>query len=606
MAPDLDNIPSPSLSPKLAEVTLAEMEGAISLQQQGLLKEAKAICDGILASDPMHVGALHLLGILEYQMGSRDFAAGLVAKAIAIVPNDAAYYSNLGNVLQELGRFDDAVLSFDRAIRIKCNFAEAHYNSGNALTELKKLGAAVASYDRAIAIKSDYAEAYSNRGLMQQDLGNFAVAIGDYYRATAIKPAFADTYSNRGNALKELKQLDAAVVSYERAIAIKSDYTVTYSNRGLALQELKQLEAAVGSYDCAVILKPDLAEPYSNRGIALHALNRLGAAASHDRAVVVKPDLAEACWNKSIVLLLDGELGSGWKLHEWRWKGAETSRNHRRHFAQPLWLGAEPIRGKTILLHAEQGLGDTIQFCRYAKLVAALGARVILEVPAPLVDLLNGLEGISRLMVTGTPLPTFDCHCPLLSLPLAFKTDLTSIPAGHAYLSSDPDKVAIWAARLGAKIRPRVGMVWSGSATHRNDQNRSIALSLLLQYLPDAFEYVSMQKEVRDIDKGALERHGNIKHFGYELNDFADTAALCELMDVVISVDTSVAHLSGALGKRTWVLLPYVPDWRWLLDRDDSPWYPSIRLYRQDADVDWMPVLERVKAELTALPVEST
>jgi hypothetical protein len=251
-------------------------------------------------------------------------------------------------------------------------------------------------------------------------------------------------------------------------------------------------------------------------------------------------------------------------------------------------------------LHAEQGLGDTIQFCRYAKLVKALGARVVLEVPQALLRLLSGLEGVDVLTEKGQALPAFDYHCPLLSLPLAFKTDMTNIPSPKPYLAASPQKCEEWARRLGVKGKPRVGLVWSGRTEHQNDHNRSLTLEQLLPILPVGCEYVSLQKEVREADKPVLEGC-DIRHYGEELKDFTDTAALCELMDLVISVDTSVAHLAGALGKSTWVLLPYAPDWRWLLDRDDSPWYESLKLYRQAEDSSWGPVLERVSKDLQGL-----
>ena len=274
-------------------------------------------------------------------------------------------------------------------------------------------------------------------------------------------------------------------------------------------------------------------------------------------------------------------------------------------FSQPLWLGQaefggiEGLAGKTILVHSEQGLGDTIQFSRYLPLLAEHGARVVFELPAALFGALRGVTGVSDFVVKGQTLPAADFHCPLLSLPLAFKTTLESIPSPGPYLKADALKVKQWSERLGLKSRPRIGLVWSGNAQHKNDHNRSISLELLLSQLPDRFDWVSLQREVRDADRQALELHPSIRHFGTELADFTDTAALCELMDLVISVDTSVAHLSGALGRPTWVLLPNVPDWRWLLDRDDSPWYACIKLYRQREPSEWSPVIARVALALS-------
>ena len=419
--------------------------------------------------------------------------------------------------------------------------------------------------------------------------------------AIKIQPNNAAFYTNHGNALQELKQLDAAVASYDKAIALKPNYAEAYSNRGNALQELKQLDAAVASYDKAIALKPNYAEAYSNRGNALQELKQLDAAvASYDKAIALQPDLAEACWSKSLALLLGGDFVDGWKLFEWRWS-SEGLKLTKRNFPQPLWLGKESLAGKSVLLHSEQGLGDTIQFCRYAKFVSDLGARVIMEVPKSLFGLMKTLSDVSDLVVKGSPLPAFDYHCPLLSLPLAFNTNLNSIPRATKYLSADSIKLTHWTNKLGEKRKPRIGLAWNGRPEHKNDHNRSIVLAALIQHLPADYQYVSLQKEVRDLDKPVLKSSTDILHFGNELDDFADTAALCELVDVVITVDTSVAHLGGALGRPTWVLLPFSPDWRWLLDRNDSPWYPSVKLYRQPNVGDWSSVFDKIKADIAQI-----
>jgi ADP-heptose:LPS heptosyltransferase len=259
------------------------------------------------------------------------------------------------------------------------------------------------------------------------------------------------------------------------------------------------------------------------------------------------------------------------------------------------------LQGKTVLLYSEQGLGDTIQFCRYAKLVSELGARVIMEVPGSLKQLMQELEGVDVLIGNGEKSVEFDYHCPFLSLPLAFKTTIETIPSLTPYLFANQKSVKVWSDQLGTKAKPRVGLVWSGNSLHKKDANRSLTLAELLPYLPTHIDYVCLQKELREIDKALLAQQPHIQWFGDALVDFSDTAALCELMDVIISVDTSVAHLAGSLGKTTWVLLPFSPDWRWLLDRLDSPWYPSAQLYRQEAIGNWQGPLEKVKTDLMAL-----
>ena len=355
----------------------------------------------------------------------------------------------------------------------------------------------------------------------------------------------------------------------------------------------------------AISLNPEYAEAWLNKGIALYELSKFDEATTHyNKALSFKSNYAEALWNKSLLLLLRGDFERGLPLYESRWEVEKVSEiAGKRSFDKPTWLGQESIQGKTILLYSEQGLGDFIQFCRYISLVSDLGAKVILEVPHELYSLLKNMKGISQLVIQGDVLPSFDYQCPLLSLPLAFNTKLESIPSVEAYrsLRKSLDSCADWGLSLGPKKTIRVGLVWSGNPQHKNDHNRSLILASILPYLPSQFEYVSLQKEVRDIDKLTLDSSPHIRNLPNLLNNFEDTARLIKELDLVIAVDTSVAHLSGALGQKTWILVPYVPDWRWLLDREDSPWYPSVRLYRQFAIGEWNGVLQLMKKDLENL-----
>jgi predicted TPR repeat methyltransferase len=378
-----------------------------------------------------------------------------------------------------------------------------------------------------------------------------------------------------------------------------NEQAVLHFNLGNALVQQGRLAEALACYDQAIALQPDYGQAWCNRGNLLQMRHQIDAAVeSYDRAIALNTEYADAYWNKANALLLGGDFVRGWPLYEWRWK-RDSFTSPKRGFAQPLWLGQESLAGKTILLHSEQGLGDTVQFCRYVPMVAALGARVVLEVQKPLLGLVHSLPGVSEWVEKGTALPPFDFHCPLLSLPLAFNTGICDIPGAASYLSSDPVRRAHWANRLGPRTRPRIGIVWSGGAGHAHDQMRSIPLALMLQWLPDVFDYVSMQQEVRSGDRQVLEASDRVTHFGKDLLDFGDTAALCDGVDLIISVDTSVAHVAAALGKPTWVLLPYNPDWRWMLGRRDSPWYPGAVLYRQQQPADWSAVLARVASDLT-------
>jgi len=437
-------------------------------------------------------------------------------------------------------------------------------------------------------------------GLEHYEKGSYKEAEHFLVLSSRILPNRLSTLTNLSAVLIKLEKFEKAHEILAKAITLNPTDGTLYLNQGnLFAKQKKDWPMALASYEKAIALKHTHAEAYNNRGSALKELKRLNEALQgYEKAIDIKSDYASAHLNKSHVLLLIGNLKEGFLEYEWRWKDKEGGEiSGKREFIQPLWLGNQSLVGKTILLWSEQGLGDSIQFCRYAKLVKALGARVIIDVPKPLSALLTGIEGVDFLIEKGKPLPEFDFHCPMMSLPLAFKTDLHSIPSSSPYLKSNVEKVEEWRRRLGGKSKPRIGLVWSGSTTHTNDQARSLKIAEVIKHLPPDFEFVSLQKEVREVDQQPL-HSSSIKHYGEKITDFSDTAALCELMDLVISVDTSVAHVAGALGKVTWILLPYIPDWRWLLDTDVSPWYESVKLYRQSDIGDYSQVLDRVAKDL--------
>lgn len=559
----------PSLKPNGASTSVQSMfQDAVAMHQRGQLVSAQMLYESILHKQPRNADALHLSGLIALQLKDYQKAADLIAKAIKANPGNAVYYLNQGIALKELLQFDAAVASYDRAIALQPHYAAAHYSRGNALKDLKRLDEAVVSYDKAVALQSNDVLAHSNRGL----------------------------------ALLELKQFDAALASFDRAIAIDPGFAEGYLNKSIALRHLQRLDDALASNATAIALQPHNALAHSNHGLALHALNQLDAAvASFDNAIAIDPSFAEAHFNKSLSLLLGGVFEQGWEEYEWRWKRKESLLTNRQ-FVQPRWTGAQCLEGKTILLYSEQGLGDSLQFCRYAQSVAALGAHVIMEVQQPLLGVLQGLEGVRDLVPVGSHLPPFDFQCPLLSLPAAFKTNGCNMVNAQGYLRAEEAKVAQWSERLGNKMKPRVGIVWSGNTAHSNDQNRSLNLETMLAQFPANVELVSLQKELREADASTLESHSYVRHFGADLQDFSDTAALCSLMDVVICVDTSVAHLSAALGLSTWILLPFNPDWRWLLNGTESPWYASAKLFRQRQHGDWTSVFSDVRSDLATLP----
>ena len=599
---------------------------------------------------PTHFDSLHLLGLIAYQRKNLHDAVELIGKAIAVNSTCAPAYSNLSAALQELDRPEEAVASCDRAIELKPDYAEAYYNRGVSLQALSRLEKAVDSYDRAIELKPDYAEAYYNRGISLQTLNRLEKAVASYDRVIELKPDHANAFYYRGVALQELNRPEEAAASYDRAVKLKPDHPETYYNRGVSLETSNRLEEAVASYDRAIELKSDYADAYCKRGFALDKLSRLDeavasyeraielkpdyveahvnlgkvlykltraekAVVSYDRAIELKPDCVAAYSNKALALLLMGKFEQGWELFEWRWKGGAFM-SPNRDFPQPLWLGNEDIAAKTVLLHAEGGLGDTLQFCRYAKLVKNKGAQVVLEVPKALLTLLAGLEGVDEVVESGKALPAFDYHCPLLSLPLAFKTKLDTVPSPQGYLRADPIKSLAWRERLGAATRPRVGLVWGGGFSANRDETfvvplrnirRNIKLTEFAQALSHLdVDFYSLQKgepaesEIRGREK-EFWPNGNFINFTGELNDFSDTAALVNNLDIVVSVDTSTAHLAAALGKPTLILNRFDTCFRWMLDRDDSPWYASVKLYRQNEIGDWSTPLRRVCRDLQRL-----
>jgi tetratricopeptide (TPR) repeat protein len=429
---------------------------------------------------------------------------------------------------------------------------------------------------------------------------DFQRALELYDQAIALDPSHAEVHYKRGNALKALGQLDASLASYNLAVERKPDYAYAYCNRGVIQHDLGLNSEALSSYDQALALDPTDAMAHYNRALLLQDCFRWDEAlAGYNQAISSDPGFADAQYNRSLALLFRGDFENGWSGYEWRWKNARRlSIGAPRNFTQPLWLGEESIAGKRLLLHSEGGFGDTLQFCRYATLGAAQGATVLLEVQPPLLNLLANLEGVSQLIAAGSDLPPFDFHCPLMSLPLAFRTTLDTVPAAPRYLRRDEAKVAHWRARLGEQSRPRIGLAWSGNPNNTIDHRRSVRLADWIEHLPPEFQYFCLQKQVRKADKATLDSSPFIVSFDEDLLDFVNTAALCECMDVVISVDTSLAHLSGALGQPTWLLLPFTPDWRWMLERDDSPWYPSAKLYRQKTVGDWSEVFARVATDL--------
>jgi tetratricopeptide (TPR) repeat protein len=627
------------------------LQQAIALYQAGQWDAAESLCTQIRRSDPQQHGAIRLLAVIAAQTQRAPEALELFERLVAVRPDDPQAHLNYANVLRLLGRYDEALGSYEHALRLKPDYVDAHRNLGIVQQDLGRLEEALRSHERALQLKPNYTEAHISRGTVLQQLRHFEQALQSYRAALQQKPDDAFVHINVGSALEDLGRLEEALQSYERALQLKPDLVEAHVNRGSALQQLGRPEEALRSYECALQLKPDAAEVHSNRGHTLESLGRFDEALqSYEHALRLKPDMAETHSNRGSTLqslgrtdealqsfnlaiemrphlaplylnrayaaLLAGDFANGWLDHEWRWQ-ARPDLQDPRFPERTRWLGREPLSGKTIVLHGEQGLGDTLQFCRYVRQVAALGATVILEVPRELSSLLANLDGLSKVVARGEPLPPFDYHSALMSLPLAFQTSLSTIPAQTPYIVSDSTKKRFWQGKLGLWTKPRVGVVWSGGfranqpelwALH---QRRNVPLATLTALQSESIAFYSLQKgepagsELREL-RAAGWRGLELIDYTESLRDFSDTAALIENLDLVISVDTSTAHLAGALAKPVWIMNRFDTCWRWLLHRDDSPWYPTARLYRQQRAGDWDAVVERIRIELSRTPFDRT
>ncbi len=567
------------------------------LKEMGRFDEALASYNRALSVKPNHAGALNNRGVTLHVLGRFDEALANFDHALVLQADYVDALCNRGNTLHALKRFDEALANYDRAIVLRPGVVEAHCNRGNTLRELKRYDEALASYDCALVSRPNLVEAISNRGITLAELKRYDEALPNLDRAIAMRPNDPELLNKRGVVLDEVKRHAEALADYDRALALRPDYADAVYNRGNALHDLKRFDEALVCYDRLLPVRQNDADTLNNRGKILKELNRYDEALECSaRALALKPDNIVAHCNEASMRLLKGDFARGWAEYEWRWKKTDMAPN-KRDFAQPLWLGEGDIAGKTMLLHAEQGFGDTIQFCRYASMVAARGARVILEVDKPLQSLMQGTAGPSEVVLKGDALPQFDVHCPLLSLPLAMGTRLDTVPADVPYLNAPADAAAVWDARLGPKTRPRIGIAWAGNAKHERDRERSIGLPAFFPLLDFDATYVSLHKEVSTDDAALLKDRG-ILHFGDLLGDYSDTAGLISQLDLVVSVDTSVVHLAGALAKSVWILVAYVPDWRWMLERDDSPWYPTLRVFRQDAARTWDGVITHVHRAL--------
>ncbi|HUY35897.1 MAG TPA: tetratricopeptide repeat-containing glycosyltransferase family protein [Pirellulales bacterium] len=517
---------------------------------------------------------------------------------------NARVWFELGRLMMEEHRVAEAVPHFRQALELAPRDTEGYFHLGNALLQLQQWSEAQAPYRKCLELKPDHAEALVNLGFAVGELQRYTEAEEYYRKALRLKPDLAEIHHNLGNTLREQRKMDEALVCYHEALRLRPDYAKAEINLGVALVSLGLVDEAVERLRRGVRLRPDFAEAHSSLGAALCAQGRLDEAlAEYETAIRLKPDYPDVHWNRSLARLLLGDFERGWPEYEWRWrcKGQVPAPN----FSQPRWDGS-PLLGRTLLLFAEQGLGDTLQFIRYAPLIQAQGGRVVLQCQRSLVPILSSLAGVNQLIAQVDPPPAFDAQAPLMSLPAILGTTLATVPAGVPYLSADPDLMTHWRRQLAPLRGFRVAISWQGSPRHPWDRHRSCKLA---NFEPlgriDGVRLISLQKGPGSEQLEELAGRFPVTSLGTQLDEtsgaFMDTAAVLANVDLLVTVDTAIAHLAGAMGVRTWLALHLTPDYRWMLDRDDSPWYPSMRLFRQQAIGDWDGVFGRIAVELAAV-----
>ena len=588
----------------------ALVQTGIEHLRAGRFLDAQLCGQQAVAADANDAQGLHLMGLLALQTQQFDAAAEWMTRAIRQDPKPQ-YLFSLGTALRSLGRLDEARQAFEKATQLKPDAPDLWRHLGSVLADLNRPDQALRCFQRVLQISPRDRDASYNCGSMLQLAGRLEEAVACFNSCEQWQPDHWPTLQKRALALFGLDRFEDALADIRRARTLNPTQPEICNNAGVFLHRLGRHEEALSWFNSALEYRGDYPSASANKAAALTNLHRFAEAmAVYGELTERHPDYAEAVWGKALLQLLTGNFADGWAGREVRYAHPElTIANFP--FVQPIWLGKEPIDGKTILIHVDEGLGDALQFARYVPMVAARGARVILAVLDALVPLLSAMQGVSQCVPVsrcfpaseglpfGSRLPAFDLHCPISSLPLAFGTTLETVPSETPYLPLPAEsRRNAWDARLGPHDRLRVGLVWSGNPKHKNDHNRSLPLRALTSILDCDATFVSLQKDPNPDDRIALRAQAGVVDFTADLTDFVETAALVSCLDLVITVDTSVAHLSGALGCPTWILLPYTPDYRWLLDRDDNPWYPTARLFRQSERRDYAEVLGRVRAEL--------
>lgn len=561
---------------------------------------AQLCCQQALEADAGHADSLHLLGLLSLHARQHAHAIEWITRAIRQDPKPN-YIVSLGAALQQLGRYEEALTAFDKVIELTPGDADMWRQRGDILVQLHRHDQALLSYRQTLKLEPDDADALYKSGALLSQFGHYGEAIVHLDRSDELLPNQIRTLQFRARALFGLKRFEESLTAGRRAYQLDPGDADTCNNMGAALRSLGRDEEALNWFDKALDIQPNSTGTLNNKILSLfdlHRFDEIFVLHAHMKSLQLNNAMTEL--NVSLAYLLTGNLEAGWPGYEARLNLPSAS---YPRLSLPMWRGEEDIAGKTILVAADEGFGDTIQFVRYVPMLVERGALVVLVVQDPLYDLVSGLDGLLHCARKSdlSSLPAFEFHCPVSSLPLAFATRLDTIPSKPYLPSPARSRVQAWEDRLGPRTKLRIGLVWSGSPGQTNDHNRSIPLRTFSRILGGEAIFVSLQKDPRPGDAAVLRERSDIIELTAGLTSFAETAALISCLDLVITVDTSVAHLAGALGCPTWVLLPYTPPYRWLLNRDDSPWYPSVRLFRQTAAREYESVLDRVRMELTKL-----
>jgi tetratricopeptide (TPR) repeat protein len=567
---------------------------AVNNFQKGNFNQVKLLLNNILLIQPNHFDALHLLGVTLGIQNHHKEALVFFTKAVKLNPSNHYVNFNLAKALSEMGRDLESLKYHRAAVNLSANNEEAWLNFGKSLFQLKHYDDAILHYDQAIKLKPDYAEAWSNKGLTLDHLKYYEDALSHFNHAIKIKPNYAEPWCNKGVTLNHLERYDDAIFCFNRAIQLKPDYSQAWFNRGFSLNFLNHYNEALADYDIAIQLKPDYAEAWSNKGSSLNNLKRYEEALTHyDKAIELKPDLFEAYFNKSLIYLTLGIFDEGWDFYEKRW--AKKPEKYRHGQFQEL-DSLDNLENVNILVWHEQGFGDSIQFSRFIPLLIKLGANVTFQIQKPLLDLFAGqLDCNIKSEIDANA--KFDFQVPLLKLPKLFNTSIHNIPP-PINLLVNAEEVYKWKSKLGlCDTKLKIGLAVSGNPHHENDFNRSMQLKDF-SHLFNNGRFFIIQKELSKADLSIVAQHKNVFFLGDQINDFLDTASIIMNMDIIISVDTSLIHLAASLNKESYLMLAWCPEWRWLLDRSDSPWYSSVEIFRQKSLGDWDSVTNELKAKL--------